>query len=191
MTANPAEFKPARCAVLVVGQLEAAITCAERDSSAPGKRRLAVLDGAAIGIDGLRVAVEAVWITAQIRAHAFARLPRDTSRGLRSRPSRQSPVTPSPRTLYRCTMKSRRPPDCAPLQSARRRIQALKRHRRQFSVVQEFCDCGLRPGALHAVDRIGVKARNHQETLNAGKPRLHIVVIGFFRKVDDRSLRRV
>ena len=62
---------------------------------------------------------------------------------------------------------------------------------RQLAVVQEFRQRGLRLGALHAVDRIGVIAGDRQQALDAGKPRLRVVVVGFFRQIDRRPFRRI
>ena len=61
----------------------------------------------------------------------------------------------------------------------------------KLSLVQELCDRGLCLGALHAVDRVGVVAGDHQQPLDPGKPCLHVVVVGLFREVDHRALRRV
>ena len=79
-----------------------------------------------------------------------------------------------------------------------RRIQqrvekSRRRHRvgRQLAVVEKFCQRGLGFRALHAVDRIGVITGDHQKPLDAGEPRLRIVVVGFFGEVHHRAFRRL
>src|SRR4029078_8620406 len=61
----------------------------------------------------------------------------------------------------------------------------------KLAVVQKFRDGRLCLGAWHAVNRIGVVARDHQQPLDAGKARLDIVVVGFFRQIDNGSFWRV
>ena len=60
--------------------------------------------------------------------------------------------------------------------------------RRQLAVGEEFRQRALRLGAVNAVDRVGLVIRDSEQALNAGEPRLRVVVVGFFRQIDGRAL---
>src|SRR5450631_3803844 len=60
-------IQAARRAVFMIAQLELAVAGAERDIAAPGKRRIALPDRAAVIVDRLGIAVEPVRIAVQVR----------------------------------------------------------------------------------------------------------------------------
>ena len=71
------------------------------------------------------------------------------------------------------------------------KIRFRRRIGGELAVGEEFRQRALRLGALDAVDRIGVVAGDGQQALDAGKPRLRVVVVGFLRQIDRRAFRRV
>src|SRR5450631_454953 len=182
-------IQAARHAVLVVGELELAVARAERDGAAPGQHRVALPDRASVAVDRFGVAVEPARIAVQVRPQALA--------GRHAIPAAADDVSHLDHTErgHHRVFGIIAPGKTDAFRiggGVDQRIEKIRlRHRvgRQLAVVHEFRQRGLRLGALHAVDRIGVVTGDRQQALHPGKLRLRVVVVGFFRKVDRRSFR--
>ena len=166
---KPGRIQTARCAILVIGQLEASIARTKGDSATPGERCLAAPDCAAVGVDRLRVAVESMRIVAQIRSHALACLDAIPAAG-----DNRAHLHDAEGCHHRI-MSIIAPSEADAFRVARSLDQRVKEIRCRcrigwkLAVIQKFRDGSLRFRALHAINRIGVVPCNHQQALNAGE----------------------
>ncbi len=74
-------------------------------------------------------------------------------------------------------------------------IRLLHRVRIETAALQERIECGLRLRSVGAVDRGSIVAGDDQQPLDAGKPRLFVVILGVLGEIGDEmavvALRRM
>ena len=66
--------------------------------------------------------------------------------------------------------------------------RAVRRIGRQPAVLQELVERGGGLLAFEPVDRVGVIARDDQQALDAGKPRLRGIVVGLLAEIGGEAL---
>ena len=97
-------------------------------------------------------------------------------------------------TVYWVSLHQEKPCPCglrAASSSVSKKFGADAASAASLRSARNFVERGLRLGALHAVDRIGVVAGDHQQPLDAGEAGLRVVIVGFLGEIDRRPFRRI